>query len=186
MRRDDWLVHQLPVGLLDDDFLARFTRLFQHMADTVWHQVDTLPHMFDTAVAPEPMVRAMGAWIGVDWIDPSLPSALQRAIVRRYAALLPWRGTARGLRQLLELVSGQEAIVRDSGGVFVEGEAPPRPPHVYMAVASSGWATPQDLLAIVRSELPAAVTFQLVVGGRTVWPPTPDDGPARTTPAWVA
>ena len=47
MRRDDWLTHQLPVGMAEDDFLFRFVSIFQNVADTVMHQIDTLPHMFD-------------------------------------------------------------------------------------------------------------------------------------------
>lgn len=170
MRRKDWLSHQLPVGMVEDAFLVRFLSIFQDVADTVMHQVDTLPHMFDAAVAPDAMVRALGQWIGIDWIDPSLPDELQRRIVREYSALLQWRGTARGVRQLLELVSGSSATVDDNGGVFLEGEAPNLPPHVRLAVETSGWATEADLLRIVQSELPAAVTFELRVGGRQVWP----------------
>ncbi len=47
-------------------------------------------------VAPPAMVRTIGSWIGLDWVDPSLPGRLQRRIVREYFSLLPWRGTKRG------------------------------------------------------------------------------------------
>src|SRR5262249_17458217 len=158
------------VGMVEDEFLVRFLTIFQDVADTVLHQVDTLPHMFDAAVAPDSMVRLMGHWIGIDWIDPSLPDPLQRRIVREYSSLLHCRGTARGVKQLLEVVSGGPATVEDNGGVYLEGEAPLLPAHVRMAVESSGWATEADLLRIIRSELPAGVTFELRIGGRLVWP----------------
>lgn len=176
MRRADWLLHQLPVGMVEDDFLSRYLRIFQSVADTELHQIDTLRHMFDPAVAPDGMVRLMGSWIGVDWIDPSLPDDLQRRIVREYASLLQWRGTQRGMLQLLELISGEPAEVTDSGGVYAEGEAPVSNPHVILRVASSGWATEPDLLRIVRAELPASVTFELYVGAHRIWPPQPDRG----------
>ena len=38
------------------------------------------------------------------------------------------------------------------------------------SVESSGWATEDDLVRIVRSELPAGVTFELRIGGRLRWP----------------
>ena len=98
--------------------------------------------------------------------------------MRSYSSLLQWRGTARGVRQLLELISGATATVEDNGGVFLEGEAPDRPPHVRLDVETSGWATEHDLVRIVRSELPAAVTFELWVGGRLVWPTPPPPAPA--------
>jgi phage tail-like protein len=176
VRRDDWLAHQLPVGMTDDEFLMRFLSIFQTVADTVLHQVDTLPHAFDPAVAPDGMVRLLGRWIGLDWVDPSLPDELQRRTVQEYGRLLQWRGTRRGLRLLLELISGEPAVVEDSGGVYPEGESPGRPAHVRIAVRSTGWADPHDLVRIVRSELPATCTFELRVGDRTIWPVEDDPG----------
>jgi phage tail-like protein len=182
VKRDDWLLHQLPVGMVEDDFLSRFLMIFQTIADTAMHQIDTLRHVFDPTVAPDNMVRAMGAWIGIDWIDPSLPDELQRRIVREYSELVQWRGTTRGLRQLLELISLEPAVVSDSGGVFLEGDSVQQPPHVQLHVATSGWATEADLLRIVRAELPASVTFELHVGSHQIWPPQPDAGGGTVVP----
>ena len=172
MRRDDWLLHQLPVGMAEDDFLFRFVTIFQRVADTVTHQIDTLPHMFDPTVAPEPMVQAMASWLGIDWLDSSLDGRQQREIVLRYAELIQWRGTKRGLQQLLSLLSGGPATVKDSGGVFAEGEAPAAPPHVRLDIESAGWNSVPDLVRIVRDELPATVTFDLWIAGERVWPTT--------------
>lgn len=171
MRRDDWLTHQLPVGMAEDDFLFRFVSIFQHVADTVVHQIDTLPHVFDPTVTPTPVVRSMAAWIGVDWVDSSLDDRVQREIVLQYSQLVQWRGTRRGLRQLLSLLSGgADVSIRDSGGVFPEGEAPHSPPHVRLEMASAGWSRIDDLVRIIREELPATVTFDLWVAGEHVWP----------------
>ncbi|HZB42674.1 MAG TPA: phage tail protein [Ilumatobacter sp.] len=171
MRRDDWLIHQLPVGMAEDEFLVRFLTIFQRVSDTVVQQVDALPHMFDPAVAPTPMVRAMAQWIGVDWVDSSLDDRLQRAIVMEYAELLQWRGTKRGLRRLLRSLSGGADVeVTDSGGVFGEGEASAAPPHVRLDMSRTGWSRVDDVVRIVRQELPASVTFDLWVAGERVWP----------------
>jgi phage tail-like protein len=179
-RRDDWLIHQLPMGMVEDEFLVRFLSIFQDVADTVVSQIDSLPHVFDATVAPPAMVRTLGRWIGLDWVDPSLPDALQRRIVREYFSLLRWRGTKRGMRQLLELISEQPASVEETGGIFQEGESPADIGHVMLKVRSTGWATEADLLRIVRSELPASVTFELYVADRRIWPPEPsDEGPAE-------
>ena len=133
MRRDDWLLHQLPVGMVEDDFLGRFLSIFQDVADTVVGQIDNLPHVFDPTVAPPSMVRTLGRWIGLDWVDPSLPgraAATDRARVLRAAALA--RARSRGMRQLLELISGGPAIVEETGGVYAEGEAPADIGHVLL------------------------------------------------------
>lgn len=171
-RHPDWLLQQLPVGMSEDDFFARFVRIFQSVADTVLHQVDTMPHLFDVTVAPLPMVRTVGSWLGIDWIDPSLPDHLQRRIVREYSAGLLWRGTKAGLTRVLELLCDAQpgdVIVDDSGGVYTD-DAPRTAPHVRMSVPDSGWTTEADLLRIVRSELPATVTFELRVGDRLIHP----------------
>jgi phage tail-like protein len=171
MRRDDWLTHQLPVGMAEDDFLFRFVSIFQHVADTVVHQIDTLPHAFDPTVAPAPMVRLMGAWMGVEWIDSSLDVRLQRAIVTEYSQIIRWRGTKLGVRRLLELLSGGGAVtVTDSGGVWPEGEAPHSAPHVRIDLESTGWLSDGDLVRIVRAELPATASFDLWVAGVRVYP----------------
>lgn len=189
MRRDDWLIWQLPVGMTEDDFFVRFVTIFQKMADTVLDQVDNLPYMFDPNVAPDDMVRQMGAWIGVDWIDSSLDDRLQRQIVLGYAELIRWRGTKKGLRMLLKLLTGGPAEVQDSGGVFAKEEAPGGAPHVRLDVTRTGWNNVDDLIRIVRAELPAMVTFDLWVGPDQVWPQAeverPDSAARPTAPAAV-
>lgn len=176
-RSSSWLLDQLPVGMAEHDFLRRFLHIFQDVSDTVLHQIDVLDRAFDPTVAPDAMVRQMARWIGVEWIDSSIDDETQRRIVLGYAQLLCWRGTARGLEGLLRLVSASDdVVVQDSGGVFAEGEAPRRPPHVSLAMPASSWANPDDVVTIVRSELPAGVTFDLRVGDRLVWPPEPPGG----------
>jgi phage tail-like protein len=170
MNRGTWLLDQLPLAMLDDDFLVRFLGIFQEVADTLMVQVDNVEHVVDTTVAPDRMVRELGRWIGAPPIDPALPDAVQRRIVRENGQMLAWRGTPLGLRHLLEMVTDSPADVVDSGGVYAEGEAPDDPGHVRIRVESSGWTTDADLLDLVRNELPAAVSFELAVGDRVIWP----------------
>lgn len=169
-RRSDWLAHQLPVGMTDDDFLMRFLSIFQTVSDTVLHQIDTLPHMFDPSVAPDPMVRLMSRWLGIELVDSSLDDAIQREIVLEYSKLLAWRGTKQGMQRMLEVITKGPVTVDDNGGVFPEGTAPRTAPHVRIAVDSTGWATEDDLLVMIRTELPASATFELSIGGHTIWP----------------
>lgn len=173
MNRGRWLIDQLPVAMLDDEFLVRFLGIFQDVADTFMVQADNMEHLVDVAVTPEPMVRFMGAWLGARTIDPSLDHLTQRRIVREQGRMLPWRGTVRGLRQLLEMITGGPVVVVDSGGVYAEGDAPDNPGHVHIEVLSNGWATDDDLVALIQADLPAAVGFELFVGDRKLWPKEP-------------
>jgi phage tail-like protein len=164
------------MGMLDDDFFVRFVSLFQELATTVLDGVDNIPNTVDVTVAPPPLVRWLGSWIGIDNIDSSLPVELQRRIVQESGKMLSWRGTHRGLVQFLELVTGGPVVVEDSGGVFVAGEAGYRAPHVRMQVASTGWIPEPDFLTVVIDELPANVTYELYVGDRRLWPPPVFEG----------
>jgi len=174
MRRDDWLLNQLPMGMLEDDFFSRFVGIFQNVSTTMLDGVDNLDNIVDVTVAPEAVVRWMGAWLGVESIDSSLAHELQRRIVRESGKILAWRGTKRGLTGLLELMSGGPVTVEESGGVYPEGTSPGEAPFVRMHVESTGWVSEEDFVTLVRDELPAHVTFELFVGGRRVWPGEPE------------
>lgn len=174
MRRDDWLTHQLPVGMAEDAFLFNFVTIFQRVADTVVHQIDTMQHQFDPTVAPTSMVRTMAAWLGVDWIDSSMDDELQRRIVTEYSRLLQWRGTKPGLERLLRLLGDGDVRVTDNGGVFAEGESPVGSPHVKLEMESVSQGRIRDVVRIIQQELPATVRFELLVAGDRVWP---DDTP---------
>ena len=187
--RGNWLVDQLPVGMTQDTMLVRFVTIFQQLANGLLDHLDDLPHLADVTVTPDAMVRYLGSWVGLDWVDPSLSIRDQRELVRGYCRDLMWRGTNRGLQRLLTLITGDKgAVVTDTGGVYLYGDAQPTVPHVHIRVASCGpWASEATLVEIVRSELPASVSFDLVVGGagRLVAPPAgrPVASPVPSTAA---
>ncbi len=170
-RPADWLTAQLPLGLVEDDLLRRFVSMFQAVADTVLEHVDNLGLLLDPAVAPTGMVRYLGSWLGEERFDDTLDDVVLRRWVGAAAELLRWRGTAQGLQQLLELVTGRPAEVADDGGVFAEGQAPRRLGHVVVRVQRVGALGFDDLVGLIRRDLPAAVTFELHVDGTPVWPP---------------
>lgn len=181
MRRDDWLLSQLPIGMVEDEFFSRFVSIFQEVATTLLDGTDNIDNIVDLTVTPEPMLRWMASWIGVPGLDPTLPHAQQRKIVRTYAEMLAWRGTRRGLGQFLELISGAPVLIEDGGGVFGEGLAPDQPAWARLHVTSTGWLTEDDFVELVRDEVPASVAVEIWVGGNRVWPKTL--APALVLPA---
>jgi phage tail-like protein len=168
-RSPQWMVEQLPVGMLDSEFFVRFASIFQELAGTLLEDADNVDNLIDLSVAPDAMVRWMGSWIASGSIDPSLPHELQRRIVKSAAQTLTWRGTARGLKLFLELTSGGPATVHDGGSVWRAGEAPQDTAWVTMTVESTGWMSETDFVALVRDEVPAHVRAELYVGDRCVW-----------------
>lgn len=172
-RRDSWLVGQLPMGMLDDDFFLRFVSMFEQEATTLLDGVDNIPHVVDPTVAPPALVRWLASWIGLAPIDSSLDEDLQRRLVRTGSERLAWRGTRFGLQRFLEVVTGGPAEVAESGSVRRDGgEAAPEP-FVSMRVAGTGQMSVRDFVAVVQDELPANAGFEVWVAGSRVWPPAP-------------
>lgn len=169
-RSPHWLLEQLPTWMRDDEFLARFVSLFEVIATTQLEHIDQLEHVFDRTVAPPAMARALGRCVGVDVLDPTLPEALQREVLLEMQALARWQGTRRRLARVLEVVTTAPVEIVDSGGVYVSGDAPIAAPHVHITVESTGWMDEDDLLGLVRRELPASVTFELWLGDRCLSP----------------
>jgi phage tail-like protein len=170
MRRGDWLVGQLPMGMLDDDLFHRFVSLFQAEGNTVLDALDTIPHVVDVSVAPPAVLPWLGSWLGVSWIDPSLDEAVQRRLIRGLGSALAWRGTRRGLVHLLEAVTGGPVQVAESGSVRRHRDAPAPAPWVRIEVASTGWLADEDFVALVADELPVDVAVEILVEGRQLWP----------------
>jgi phage tail-like protein len=170
MRRDDWLLAQLPVGMVEDDFFVRFVSIFQEVSTTLLEGADNIDHVVDVTVAPDAMVRWLGTWIGTDAIDPAQPVELQRRRVRTAARTLTWRGTRRGLVEFAELLSGGPVDVHDTGGVYPEGRAPHDPPRVAVIVQSTGGLPEDDFARLLRDEIPAHVYAEIYVGARRIWP----------------
>ena len=159
-------------------FFVRFVRIFQHVAGTLVDDVDNLDNIVDPTVAPPPVLRYMGSWLGIESLDEDLDHAEQRRIVRQWGRIIPLRGTRAGLERLLGLVCAGPVSVSDNGGpvpVPIDG-APAREapdgwsPLVSMRVGGYTWLQEGDLLALLRDELPAHVRFSLTVGGKVVWP----------------
>ena len=167
-RHPQWLVNQLPVGMLNSDFFVRFVSLFQELAETLLDGADQIEHVPDATVSPVPMLGHLASWIGVSTVDASLPEDLQRLILRSSAKALAHRGTRRGLEGYLEMLSGGPVEVADGGGVWVEGESPDDVAWVRMSVLGTGHLSEDEFVALIRDEIPAHVRAELLIAGRKV------------------
>jgi len=168
-RSPTWMLDQLPVSMVDHDFFARFVSIFQELGTTLLEDADNVEHVPDVHVTPAPMLPYLAAWIGVETIDDSQPEALQRRIVAGAAKTLTWRGTARGLRSYLELISDGPAEVEEGGGIWRAGDAPEDTAWVVLRVRSTGLLELDDFIDVVRDEVPAHVRAELYVGPDRVW-----------------
>jgi phage tail-like protein len=181
-RRRDWLVGQLPMGMLDDDLFVRFTSTFQEVATSLVEGADNIANVVDVTVAPAELVRWLGTWIGLESVDSSLDELLQRRLVRQAGRDLAWRGTRRGLEEFLGVVTGGPVVVEESGGIGRDGQLGERTPRVTLRVSSTGWMSSDDFVTLVSDEIPANVLFEVYVNERRLWPDDEGDGHARPGP----
>lgn len=174
-RGDDWLLRQLPVQMLSEDFFVRFVSIFQEVGTSLLEDADNVEHVADLTVAPEESIAWLGSWIGVDSLDNSMPSALRRRIVATAARTLAIRGTVGGLRSFLELLSGGPAEVREGGGVWRAGDVPDDPAWVTMRVEDTGSLERDAFVDMVKDEIPAHVRAELYVGTERAWSSEEDE-----------
>jgi phage tail-like protein len=167
-RHPQWLINQLPVGMLQSDFFVRFVSIFQELGSTLMDDADLVQHVPDRTVTPVPMISQLASWIGVDTIDQSLPEALQRVILASSSKALAHRGTVQGLKGYLEMLSGGPAEVVDGGGIWQEGDAPRDFAWVRMTVQTCGHLSEDEFVAMVRDEIPAHVRAELWIDVRRV------------------
>lgn len=165
-----WLVGQLPVGMRDDDLLVRFTTIFERVGGTLRSGADGIEHIADPTVTTPGMLVYLGRWLGYDVLDEQLPVTHQRRILAALGRALPWRGTTRGLRLLLEALTEGPVEIDDPGGVHPDagdGAVPARTADVVtVRVASSTHLREHELRALVRDEVPAHLGVELIIDGR--------------------
>lgn len=169
-----WLVGQLPVGMRDDDLLVRFTTIFERLGETLRAGADGVEHAVDPSVTTAGMLEYVARWLGADILDDHVAIDQQRRIVVALGRARRWRGTARGLRLLLEAITGGWVQVDDPGqvgGGDLDGRVGGQ---VVVRVASTGHLQRHELEAIIRDEIPAHLEFRVKVaplgGGATPIP----------------
>jgi tail protein P2 I len=88
--------------------------------------LDCLDAYVDPLLAPDDFVFWLGSWFGAV-LDENWPPRRRRAAVARSVALYRRSGTVGGMKELVELVTGGEVEIEDSGGV-TWSQAPNTPP----------------------------------------------------------
>lgn len=164
--RAGWLVGQLPVGMRDDDLLVRFTTIFERLGATLRAGADGTEHVADHTVTTPEMLDFMSRWFGPSVLDPGLPVGQQRRVLAALARALPRRGTATGLRLLLEAITGDRVEIVDPGGVGREGERTGHDGVIEVRITGTGHLREHELAALVRDEIPVHLGMRLVITGR--------------------
>jgi phage tail-like protein len=166
------MVELLPAVYQEDPFTERFVGGFDDVLAPVLSTLDCLVEYFDPLLAPEDFLEWLSGWVGIE-LDEGWPIERRRAVVGTAVEMYRMRGTVAGLRANLEVLTGGDVQVVDSGGVAwsrdpaaaLPGESSPRL-AVRVAVDDAETA-PLDLVeAAVAAAKPAHVVHRVEVEER--------------------
>ncbi|MGH3769165.1 MAG: phage tail protein [Pseudonocardiaceae bacterium] len=136
----------LPGVYLEDSLAQRFTEGLDTVLAPVFVTLDCLDAYLDPWLTPPDFLPWLASWVGVE-LDETWPEDRQRAMVAAAARLHQDRGTHHGLVEHLELLTGGEIELTESGGTRWSAEAGTQPPG----------ATTPGLRVIVRVSDPNSV-----------------------------
>jgi phage tail-like protein len=106
----------LPALYQDDAFTQRFTGALDEVLGPVFLTLDNFDAYLDARLAPDDFLEWFTGWVGVT-LDESWSPDRRRALVARAIELYGLRGTARGLREFVEVMTGVAPEIDESGGV---------------------------------------------------------------------
>lgn len=165
------LGERLPAVYLDDDFATRLTSAFDEVLAPVLLTLDCFSGYLDPRIAPPDFLAWLGTWVALA-VDEGWSGAQPRELVARAVELHRWRGTRRGLAEHVELLTGGDVTIEDSGGCDwspVPGGPLPgtAPAHVTVrvSVADPG-RVDQRLRAAIAELVPAHVTVTVEILAR--------------------
>jgi phage tail-like protein len=152
----------LPGVYQEHEFTMQFTAAFDDVLAPVISTLDCLDAYVDPLLTPPDFLEWLAGWVGA-LVDENAPEARRRELVARAVDLHRRRGTVRGLREHLEVLTGGRVEVNDSGGTASSvtpgadfpGQAVPR---LAVRVTGPEWDVPKALLdAAVAHSKPAHV-----------------------------
>jgi phage tail-like protein len=165
--------HLPAVYQVKDPFTMGLAAACDEILAPIFASLDNFDSYLDPALTPIDFLQWLGTWVGLA-LDESWTPERRRAFVADASALYKVRGTLGGLRAYLELLTGGEVLVEDSGGTAWSTESgspfPGRPDfEVTVTLPSTGTggldAAQIDLL--VAAAKPANVRHRVVVDGPT-------------------
>jgi phage tail-like protein len=152
----------------DDEFLMRFTSGLDDVLAPVLSTLDCLSSYVDPRIAPVDFLDWLANWVGLEVTFGDSDLERMRLAVAQAVRLYRLRGTPAGLRTHLELITGGQAQIVDSGGVAVS-TTPDAPlpgedtPRLAIRVTGASAALAPLIEAVVRASKPAHVMHAVEV-----------------------
>jgi phage tail-like protein len=116
------MIEGLPAVFHEDDLLVRMLEGFDEVLSPVHAVVRDLDAYFDPAICPTDFLEWLATWLGVE-LNARWPLQRRRELLRRAVEVHRMRGTVWGVSSAVELYTGIEPDITDSGATV--GSAAP-------------------------------------------------------------
>ena len=107
----------LPGLYVDDSFAQRWCAALDEVLAPVIGVLDGFGAYLDPWTTPPDVLDWLAGWVGLD-AAAALPEERRRALVAQAADLHAWRGTPAAVRGLVQLATGRDADLEESGGTM--------------------------------------------------------------------
>ena len=162
----------LPALYLGDFFAQQLCESCDDVLAPIFATLDCFPAYLDAGTTAEDMLDWLASWIGLT-IGGHVPAARKRQLIVAGAALMPWRGTVRGVREAVSAAFGEETQVIESGSATWSTTADSEPggsavPALLVRVITEhpDGIDRRRLDAVVELAKPAHVPHRVEVVGR--------------------
>lgn len=108
------LMETMPLVYRDDFLAEQLCGSFDDVLAPVFATLDCFPAYLDPQTTPADMLDWLAGWIGLS-VDQHPDPKRKRELILAATALLPWRGTPRGVREAVQATFNQETEVIESG-----------------------------------------------------------------------
>lgn len=109
-------------GRSEADFLERFICNFEGVLTPLEDRIANAHLLTDPATVPDESLDWLGSWIGLVF-DAAYPSAHRREALANAMMLHRWRGTSRGLKLAIDILTGGRVVDGETvGGAVTRGQ----------------------------------------------------------------
>jgi phage tail-like protein len=116
---DSRYLRYLPSIFQENEFLGRYLRIFETIWEPLEWRQNHINLYFDPRTCPPSFLPWLAGWLDMA-VNPYWPEARIRRLIAEAADLYRWRGTAYGLKRLIEVVTGlTPTITEDPSQPFV-------------------------------------------------------------------
>ncbi len=148
-------LRELPAMFQEDDFLGRLLLIFETLWEPLEQRQDQTAMYFDPRTCPASFLPWLAGWLNLP-LNPHWPESRRRQLVAEAMDLYRWRGTAYGLRRMIEVCTGLEPVITDD----------PTRPFVFriaVTIPPGSGARRETIEEIVRTHKPAHVGYLLEI-----------------------